>query len=725
VAAKSGNSRNTHWWAAAGFVLTIAAALADRGFDLGWWKPLAIASAAAATLALVGWRRPAAVPACILIGVSMLGSGSFVAWVAVFGWGRYPLWVLLCGTVVVLIASLLLPAGRSLTDWCVAETEEGDSRPRIIRDREARLRRATRQNYVVTAVTRWPENPNGGERIHVELPDGGTVSDLQQSLGQIQAQLHLLRGCVATVLEGETHQGEAILDVMHQDVFSQPVPGGSDTSPASINDRFEIGRNARGVWRHVCFRIESMIVGGSPGSGKTTLLRRIIMHLARCTDALIWVVDMNGGGVAEPFVSPWLGGKSKRPAVDWVAPNPHEAAVLLAAAREILKGRKRSTACIQAKRAANTNVLPVSSQRPAIVVIGDEGAEVEELPGLLGLLVSQGITKIAEIGRAEAGRVIHSVLRGVADAIDKTLRANARMRLCARMNEHGEYSHILDRTPPKTQIRNKGTFWARIATDDDGGETPDLELLRGSDATPATMEAHTIAVARLRPELDAEARQVIERLTLWDVLGIDPDKVGEDITDHPAMQDAEAGRAYSGRWDRYRAETTDVDYGRPAAGGNPYGLDLSELDDATAALHGDDGQDDEDDGQDDDRKPETDDDTQPEKDLPPPWTRVAIEKLMRSVYPEALGSKEIGDRLELAGTKVSRQTRQVQLKSLTESGVLAQPGGYGTSYVYRPQPGEQTSPPHQRNNQGRRQEEQIYRPGQPDDDYAKQILDRI
>jgi hypothetical protein len=652
---------------------------------------------AACTLALVGWRRPAAIPACVLIGLSLLGCGAFVSWVIANGWGEYPLWILAVGAIVVTVASLRLPTTGTLSDWIVEETDPGDPRPRTIRDREAKIRRATKRNYVVTAVTPWPENPKGGERIHVDLPDGGTVDDLRGDQPQIQAQLHLKKGCVASVLDGENHQGEAIIDVMLFDVFGEDVPGNTDTGPMSITDSFPLGRNARGAWRYVCLRIESMIVGGSPGSGKTTLLRRIIMYLARCVDAVVWVVDMNGGGVAEPFVTPYLEGKAAKPAVDWVAANPVEAAVMLAGAREILKHRKRSRVCIGLKRAANTNVLPVSAKLPALVIVGDEGAEVEELPGLLGLLVSEGITKVAEIGRAEAGRVIHSVLRGVADAIDKTLRVNARHRICARMNEHGEYTHIIDKTPPKITMRNKGVFWARIANDNPDDDAPDLELLRGCDVTPAQMEQHTIAVAPLRPELDTEAQRVLADLTLWDVLGRDPHTVEVEIRDHPAMRDVTDGRAYAGRWDRYRAEVDDDTYGRPAADGSPYGVDLSGLDAAAEALH----KDDDEPGPPEPAKPATPADSgdedgedatagqasEGETEAGQASTREAIELLMRDIYPRPLRSGEIGAELLTRGIRVSRQTRQKQLGRLVDDDVLGRTGADAKQYIYRPQVG--------------------------------------
>lgn len=733
------NEWNAPWWVAAGMAFSISAGLAGRpGGLFSWWQPLALTVVAAFALVLVGWRRPVAIPACVLIGLSLVGCGSFVAWVTARGWGKYPLWVMAAGAVVVTVASLRLPTVGTLSDWIVDERDPGDPRPRIVRDREAKLVSGSKRNVVVDRVEPWKEAPKNGERIYLTLPDGCTVDDLRGCIPQIQAALRLPTSCVASVLDGEHHQGEAIVDVMWRDCFGDDSPPDIDTTPASVNDRFPIGRNARGVLRYLCLRIESMIVGGAPGSGKTTLLRRIIMFLGRCVDAFICVVDMNGGGVAEPFVTPHFEGKAKQPLVGWVATNPFEAAVMLAGIREILKARKQSRECIDLKRQHNTNVLPVSARKPAIIVIGDEGAEVEELPGLLGLLVSQGITKIAEIGRAEAGRVIHSVLRGVATAIDKTLRVNARLRLCARMNEHGEYTHILDEYPPRVRMRHKGMFWAGISAvaeeHDDGDEVPTLELLRGTDVTPDMMERHTIACADLRPDLDDEAKQVLANLTLWDVLGRDPDEVDREIVNHPAMQAVERREAFTGRWDRYQAEISDASYGQPPApGANPYDLDLPELDDADEEPSGDE----QDDGEADDTDDEAQDAAESDDgagSTGPASAREAIEQLMRELHPRVLKSREIGEELLKRGTRVSRQTRQNQLKALTRALVLERAGQAAGGYRYRPQVGDGKVPtqsvpsPHtQRLMPKPKASGPIYRPGQrdEDDDYADEVYSTI
>src|SRR5439155_15120949 len=101
-------------------------------------------------------------------------------------------------------------------------------------------------------------------------------------------------------------------DVMLRDCLAEPTELTEDYSAASINDEFPVMSSPRGERLNICLRIKSMIVGGTTGSGKTTLLNRLILWLARCVDALIWVIDLNGGGVAAPWIEPWALGKASR-----------------------------------------------------------------------------------------------------------------------------------------------------------------------------------------------------------------------------------------------------------------------------------------------------------------------------------------------------------------------------------------------------------------------------
>jgi hypothetical protein len=404
-------------------------------------------------------------------------------------------------------------------------------------------------------VTGWEpwENPKDGMRLFVDLPaeQGTTPADLAAKAANIAAAFRLPRGCGVRVLDSD-RQGVALMDVMLRNTLvDRNDPHVEPKTPASINDSFPIITTPRGEVLSICLRVLSMIIGGTTGSGKTTLLHRIIMWLARCTDAIIFVVDLNGGGVAEPWVSPWATGRTAKPVVDWIADNEEEAAVMLAVANAIAKDRKTNKEAVRRKKAANAMVLPVDYLMPAIVVLTDEGGEVRQAGSLFGQLAAQGITRLAQIGRAEGLRVIMSVLRGTADLTDKGLRVNAALRLCLRMEEHDEYYHVLGVNPGKTELEGAhGAGFLRTP------ELPRPVLGRTVNVDLAGIDRHAVACGELRPELDEYALRVAAKVTAADVLG------GRTPTrehlESPAMRDANRGLAYAGRWDRYAAKLAEM-----------------------------------------------------------------------------------------------------------------------------------------------------------------------
>jgi hypothetical protein len=336
------------------------------------------------------------------------------------------------------------------------------------------------------------------------------------------------------------------LDVMLRDCLTDSnVLLADDFSPVSVYDSFQVMTTPRGESLEVCLRSQSMVIGGAPESGKTTLLHRIILWLARCVDCLIWVVDANGGGVAEPWVRPWAMGKAGRPIIDWVAADEDEAAVLVAVATAIAKDRKTSPEAVCRRHGSDTTVLPVDEKLPAIVVLNDEGGEMRQAVSALGQLADQGISRLAQIGRAEAVRTIKSVLRGTADLLDKGMRVCAALRICLRMEEEDEYAHVLGKNPGKTALLHKGSGYLRRPED------PRPIFGRTVYMLLSQIERAAVACADLRPDLDDRARKVAARIRARDVLGgRDPDGY-PDVMALPVMRDVEAGLAYGNRWVRF------------------------------------------------------------------------------------------------------------------------------------------------------------------------------
>ncbi|MFC0504194.1 hypothetical protein [Micromonospora costi] len=416
---------------------------------------------------------------------------------------------------------------------------------------QALLRRLAKAPITVRGVRPWADAPQDGMQVHIDLPEGLTVKKLSDSTlaDDVAGAVKLPQGCVVRILDAD-HQGAAILDVMLRDCLADERLISEPTTAASIYDEMDVATTPRGEPMTVCLREKGMIVGGTTGSGKTTLLHRIIMRLARCIDALIWVIDPNGGGVAGPWLTPFARGEVDTPTIDWVAEDEVEAAVMCAIAIAIAKDRKTNRFSMRRKRQANTTVLPVDKDMPAIVIITDEGGEIRQAIGLLAALVDQYIARIAQIGRAEGVRVIQSVLRGTSDLLEKSLRAVQGIRVCLRMDEEGEYDHVLGKNPGRVRLLHKGSAFI-YRTDRDYrpvlGRTVNVDI--------ASIERHAIATAHLRPKLDDRGKLIASRVTLADVLdGRDPnDAKFAPLLGIPVIDDVLAGVAYENRWKRKAA----------------------------------------------------------------------------------------------------------------------------------------------------------------------------
>lgn len=486
--------------------------------------------------------------------------GVITTWVDVIGWN---LTLALCwvgGTLALGAIGTVCPTPPELPrDHTQTGTAAIDRRPGYAQKWEGYIRAVT--GWKATRVVRWErwEQPEEGFRLWVALPadTGETEGDLSPYCTNLAAAARLKAGCHVQVLPSDV-QGVAILDVMEVDNLgkSDHLVHVEPTTPASINDDFTVMVSPRGEPMDICLRIETATIGGATGSGKTTLMNRIIMFLARCTDALIWVADYNGGGLANGWIEPWARGKCERPVVDWVALNENEFALMSAVAREISTARKHNPEARRRIRAARSGgVLPVAPDLPAIIVLADEGGSIQQKLTALGAIAAEGLTQLAQLGRAMGVRSMVSVLRGTSDLMDKGFRTQSSIRLCLRMNEWGEYVHVLDVSPPKTALKHKGSGYLRTMDLDQPvyGRTVNVD----EDA----IEQHAIACSSLRPSLDPHAQEVAARVQPADVTGGNkeyPGWVGSIQYLH-----AREGKAYSGRWDRavhLLAELRDEEY---------------------------------------------------------------------------------------------------------------------------------------------------------------------
>lgn len=540
-----------------GFLLPITGALACRTIP---GLPVVAVTAAGVLLSVVVFvarraptssTRSACEALCVAVGTAWITAAAYT--------GITPLAVLVLAVGVATMTGVLMSVPAANPGHVAVDTAEQleVTEPTEEQRLQSLFRRLAKADLTVTEIRRW-ERPDDGMDVHVALPEGFLRADVLSLCAKIQSspQLRLPSGCLVTPVESE-YQCEAVIRIMLRDCLQDRVELEVDASPASVNDDFDLILSPQGGWFRVSLRIFCMIIGGTTGSGKTTLLDRIVAHLARCTDCLIWVVDFNGGGLGASWNRPYEEGLVDRPIIDWLAPDAEESAVLLACAKAVAKSRKTDPESVRLRRERGTKVLPVSAGKPAIIVLTDEGGEVRQSVSVLGQIVNSQIASLAQIGRETAVRVVMSVLRGTADLLDKGLRAVCAIRVCLRMDEDTEYPHVLGTNPGRLQLRHVGSAWI-YRTTVDGRPI----VGRSVDVPPGLIELQALSCAHHRPVLDDAAQLVCAKVTVSDVfMGKLPLNPG-DLLDHPALVDAARGQAYVRRHDRRRemldGETTSA-----------------------------------------------------------------------------------------------------------------------------------------------------------------------
>lgn len=533
-----------------------------------WWLPIAGLLAAFLSVMITflqsatrgdGIARP-----LIHRPVVMIAAGGWAGWAAFDGWHTASVFALPAGVVALsalgAVCQMPPPFQRPAAVERIAPGLV-DNSPLVPASAAWRGKRRPTWQQAIRHVLKIPaivlshvpwEADGDGLQLFVELPAeaGTTAAEIAAKMANLAAAARLPRGCAIQVTDTDT-QGIVVLDVMLRNNLEDSVPPYREpVGEASITDSFPVLRVPRGQLLSICLRIRSMVIGGTTDSGKTTLLHRIIMFLARCTDTLIWIIDLNGGGVAEPWIGPWAEGRASAPVVDWVADNEAEAAVMVAVARAVAVDRKTNRRARARRRAANSAVLPVGPDLPAILLLTDEGGEVRQAAGIIGQFVGRGVTRLAQIGRAEGLRVIMSVLRGTADLTDKGLRTVAVIRLCLRMAEHGEYTHVLDANPGRADLGSApGAGYLKTP------EIPQPALGVTLNVDLAGIDAHAVECASLRPVLDADGIRAAAAVTRGDIAN---GRCDERWVDHPAFLDVDEGRGYSGRWDRYAGKLAEL-----------------------------------------------------------------------------------------------------------------------------------------------------------------------
>ncbi|MFH8371404.1 DNA translocase FtsK [Streptomyces sp. NPDC018031] len=304
----------------------------------------------------------------------------------------------------------------------------------ILHDWEDRMNRVARvDNCVGKDVQHWPGKV--GYTIEIDLPSGGmNVDDLNGYGPKFAADLRLPDGCGVEIFPG-ANRGTILIEVTLKDVISQDINYPEDFSELTLTERFPFGlhRNGQEALGSLCNDCGILI--GETDAGKTNTLRVVTAQLARMPDALIWAIDITGGGVALPWITPWATeGLASAPVVDWIAHTEDEARLMLKMAGEIIAARKAGYQQLMREKKTD-NKLPISHEIPGIVIICDETAS-------LPFDVKEGLDKVAEEGRAMRVRNLVCGLRATQDVVTATMKIQAKWRVGMTVSDAEELAYL-------------------------------------------------------------------------------------------------------------------------------------------------------------------------------------------------------------------------------------------------------------------------------------------
>jgi hypothetical protein len=438
---------------------TTAAAVASVGawadMPSGW--PLLVGAAGAAAHGIgVGIRRRLSKTSMGVRAATWLAAGGWSSTVIATDpttWGATGWWSAL-GT----LTAIALGAGAGLVRADIHEEALDESR----RAMEAAMVEANLARAEWDIITRWVDlirtvanvevTPAGFEHrkngsgfgLEVALPIGYTADRFQAYGTAFAEAARLPVGCLVSITRARK-QGHVILDVDTQDTSAVSAPFPGDFSPLSVLNGLPWGLDRTGDEVSVFMREACALILGPPGTGKTTLLDTILTQFNRCTDTLVFGIDVGKKGNAfVPWLMPWMEGqgmasppphtarlpKTTRPGVDWVAATIEEADVMLDALIDIAESRL--TDYRELMQQQNLTLLPVSAKIPMIFCVVDEGAEMLAYQGRdpLRNRVREKLVKVMRTTRAMGVRLILTATDGnLASLGDSSVRKYSPVRV--------------------------------------------------------------------------------------------------------------------------------------------------------------------------------------------------------------------------------------------------------------------------------------------------------
>ena len=380
-----------------------------------------------------------------------------------------------------------------------------------------------------------------GWRARLSLRAGQTVADVIAHVPAIESGLGTRPGAVR-VEPDPVHAGRVVMRVLAVDPHAEAVswPG---VSVRSVTRPLTLGLFEDAEPVRVSLLRRHGLLGGIAGSGKSGVLNVIVANLAACPDVVLWAIDLKGGMELRPWAS----------CLGRLATTPSEAARLLRDAVAIVEARARAMAEAEAR------VWEPSPQRPALVIIVDEYAELAEHASA----AVESADSVARRGRAVAVTLLAATQRPTQQAMGRgAVRSQMDVRVCLRVRERrdvdlilgqgmlaaGWSAHTLD-APGKFLLSAEGHDRPRrarayLVTDDDAR----AEAAHWAPFRPALDELSAAALSEPRNADQDERGEVIDgeivddpETALWTAL-LDAPEAGVSVPE--LMMIAEMGRTW-------------------------------------------------------------------------------------------------------------------------------------------------------------------------------------
>lgn len=446
-----------------------------------------------------------------LRAAAWVGAGAWCSWALTVGpWTTQCLAALAAGGVGLGAALAGDRAARRRADNRRAAEQDAADRAlmtgrhrKIAAEWSARFSRVSGIDSVqVVGVEMWE---HGGMTLEGRLPEGGyTWRSMQPCADGLAGDARLPTGCTVEITEG-ADRGAFLAHIETENhVSGEPAMYPADYSPLSMNDGLPLGGHRDGAEAAPCIREATAIVTGRKGSGKSNLMHVSLAGQNRMDDALVWVLDLNGGGLALPWLRAWhRAGQPGRPPIDWVADTPDKALAMTTALLAIAKARKPGYADLMIEH--DDDKLPVSPSVPGIILNADEIAELYSSkarrdPTLRA--AGDRLLQVIELARAVACNVVASALRATQDVLEEPqLVVQSGLKIAMKSDER-EIAYLMgwgDKISPE-DMPEPGT-----------GAIKELDAparpFRAYRITPSEIARVVEATADCRPELDELSRR--------------------------------------------------------------------------------------------------------------------------------------------------------------------------------------------------------------------------